>query len=229
MKNQQISVITLDGPSASGKGTIARLASQALGFHYLDSGALYRLIALAAMKRHVDASDEQSVINIAQQLDAAFADSSIWLDGRDVCDEVRAESCGEYASRIARYPALRVELLERQRAFRKSPGLVTDGRDMGSVVFPDATLKIFLTASMDERAHRRYKQLMEKGINASIESLLQSLEERDERDSKRATSPLQQCNDAYLLNTTNLSIDQVVDKVLCMYAQTRKVSGNPAV
>ncbi|WP_292979474.1 (d)CMP kinase [Nitrosomonas sp.] len=222
MDKQDVPVITLDGPSASGKGTIARLVAQALGFHYLDSGALYRLVALAAMKRNIDASDEQSVVDIARQLNAGFRGGSIWLDGEDVSDDVRTEACGEYASRIARYPALRIELLERQRNFRKLPGLITDGRDMGSVIFPDATLKIYLTASEEERASRRHKQLMEKGINANITDLIQALGARDERDSNRSSSPLQQSEDACLLDTTGLGIDQVVARVLDMYAEACK-------
>lgn len=222
MDKQQVPVITLDGPSASGKGTIARLVAQTLGFHYLDSGALYRLVALAAMKRNTDAGNESGVVDVARHLNASFRDSSIWLDGEEVSDEVRAEACGEYASKIARYPALRVELLERQRGFRKLPGLIADGRDMGSVIFPDAILKIYLTASEEERASRRHKQLMEKGINVSIPDLIQTLRSRDERDSGRVASPLQQCEDAYLLDTTGLSIDQVIDRVLSMYAEVRK-------
>lgn len=222
MDKQYIPVITLDGPSASGKGTIARLVAQTLGFHYLDSGALYRLVALAAMKRNIEAGDEGRVVDIARHLDASFRDAMILLDGGDVSDQVRSEACGEYASRIAQYPALRIELLERQRGFRKSPGLVADGRDMGSVIFPDASLKIYLTASAEERAYRRHKQLMEKGINASIADLIQSLRERDERDGSRAASPLQQCEDAQLLDTTGFSIDQVVSRVLGMYARTRQ-------
>lgn len=222
MDKQNVPVITLDGPSASGKGTIARLVSKALGFHYLDSGALYRLVALAAMKHSVDASDENSMVDIARHLNASFRDSSVWLDEEDVSNEVRAEACGEYASRIAQYPALRVELLGCQRDFRKLPGLVADGRDMGSVIFPDATLKIYLTANEEERALRRHKQLMEKGINASIADLIQALRARDERDSSRVASPLQQCEDAYLLDTTGLSIDQVVSRVLSLYAEAQK-------
>jgi CMP/dCMP kinase len=222
MNRHAVPVITLDGPSASGKGTIARLVSQALGFHYLESGALYRLVALAAMQTDVDANDEQRLANIAQHLDVSFRDSSVWLDGKNVSNEIRAESCGEFASKIAHFPALRTGLLERQRAFRMPPGLVADGRDMGSVIFPDAALKIYLTASTEERAQRRYKQLMEKGINANMQSLLLALRERDERDSKRELSPLQQCSDARFLDTTCLDIDQVVSKVLGMYAETER-------
>jgi CMP/dCMP kinase len=222
MNRHAVPVITLDGPSASGKGTIARLVSQALGFHYLESGALYRLVALAAMQTDVDANDEQRLANIAQHLDVSFRDSSVWLDGKNVSNEIRAESCGEFASKIAHFPALRTGLLERQRAFRRPPGLVADGRDMGSVIFPDAALKIYLTASTEERAQRRYKQLMEKGINANMQSLLLALRERDERDSKRELSPLQQCSDARFLDTTCLDIDQVVSKVLGMYAETER-------
>ncbi len=222
MDKQHVPVITLDGPSASGKGTIARLVARALGFHYLDSGALYRLVALAAMKRDIEADDEKSIVDIARHLGASFSDTMILLDGEDVSGRVRAEACGEYASRIAQYPALRVELLERQRGFRQLPGLVADGRDMGSVIFPDASLKIYLTASAEERASRRHKQLMEKGINASIAELVRSLRERDERDGSRAASPLQKCEDAQLLDTTGLGIDQVVSRVLGMYAETRQ-------
>ena len=222
MDKQHVPVITLDGPSASGKGTIARLAAQALGFYYLDSGALYRLVALAAMKRNVEAVDEERVVDIARHLNASFSDMVILLDGEDVSDQVRLEECGEYASRVAQYPALRTELLELQRGFRKLPGLVADGRDMGSVIFPDASLKIYLTASAEERASRRHKQLMEKGINASITDLIQSLRERDERDGSRAASPLQQWEDAQLLDTTDLSVDQVVSRVLDMHAKTRQ-------
>lgn len=217
MKNQYIPVITLDGPSASGKGTIACLVAQTLGFHYLDSGALYRLVALVAIKSAIAANDEQKIVDIARGLNVLFTDGSIQLNGMDVSDEVRAEACGEYASKIAQYPTLREALLDRQRNFRELPGLVTDGRDMGTVVFPDAVLKIYLTADEEERARRRYKQLMEKGINANIADLVASLRERDERDKKRIVAPLQQCEDTCLLDTTGLSIDQVVNKVLNMY------------
>ncbi|BBL34808.1 cytidylate kinase [Nitrosomonas stercoris] len=224
MKNQAIPVITLDGPSASGKGTIAHLVAQALGFHYLDSGVLYRLVALAAMKHAIAAEDEPNIVAMARCLNVSFVDATVQLDGVDVSEAVRAEICGEYASRIAQYPTLREVLLDRQRNFRELPGLVTDGRDMGSVVFPDATLKIYLTADAEERARRRYKQLIEKGINANIADLVASLRERDERDSKRLASPLQQCEDTHLLDTTGFSIDQVVNQVLSMYADISTTS-----
>lgn len=218
MSNSQIPVITLDGPSASGKGTIARRVSQALGFHYLDSGALYRLVALEAMQRGIDIEQEQQIADIASHLNVIFDDASILLNQKDVGAEIRTEACGEYASKIAALPVLRTTLLERQRAFREPPGLVTDGRDMGSVIFPDASVKIFLTATVEERAQRRYKQLMEKGVSASIDDLLLSLIERDKRDSQRATSPLIQCDDAHVLDTTGLSIDQVVGRVLTLFS-----------
>lgn len=218
MSNSQIPVITLDGPSASGKGTIARRVSQALGFHYLDSGALYRLVALEAMQRGIDIEQEQQIADIASHLNVVFDDASILLNQKDVGAEIRTEACGEYASKIAALPVLRTTLLERQRAFREPPGLVTDGRDMGSVIFPDASVKIFLTATVEERAQRRYKQLMEKGVSASIDNLLLSLIERDKRDSQRAASPLIQCDDAHVLDTTGLSIDQVVGRVLTLFS-----------
>lgn len=218
MNNLAVPVITVDGPSASGKGTVARLVAQKLGFHYLDSGALYRLVALRALQDSISASDEVQLAEIARQINFSFEASLVWLDGRDVDDAIRAESCGEFASRIAHFPALRAALLQRQRDFCKLPGLVTDGRDMGSVVFPDATLKIYLTASVEERANRRHKQLKEKGTNANMPNLLQMLRERDQRDSDRVSSPLKQQADAQLLDTSNLSIDEAVGQVLDSYA-----------
>ncbi|MDT8364636.1 MAG: (d)CMP kinase [Nitrosomonas sp.] len=218
MCDPSIPVITIDGPSASGKGTVARLVAQALGFHYLDSGALYRLVALRALRDNIDANDEMQLAEIARQINVSFENSLVWLDGQNVDDMIRAESCGEFASRIAHFPALRAALLQRQQDFRKLPGLVTDGRDMGSVVFPEATLKIYLTASVEERANRRYKQLKEKEINANISDLSRMLRERDQRDSSRALSPLRQHADAQLLDTSNLSIGQAVKRVLDRYA-----------
>lgn len=214
-----IPVIAIDGPSASGKGTVAQRVAGKLGFHYLDSGALYRLVALSAMRSDADLADEHVLSDIAARLDVVFEDAEIWLESENVTDAIRAEACSNTASRIAAYPRVRVALLERQRAFRQFPGLVADGRDMGSVVFPDAALKIFLTASAETRAQRRYKQLMEKGIDANISTLLQDLRERDARDSGRSVAPLQQGEGTSLLDTTSLDIGQAVDCILRQYAE----------
>ncbi len=219
MSMNDIPVIAIDGPSASGKGTVAQRVAEKLGFHYLDSGALYRLVALAAMRAEVDLTDETALADIARDLAVVFAGAKIQLQGEDVTDAIRAEACSNGASRIAAYPQVRTALLQRQRAFRQFPGLVADGRDMGSVVFPDAALKIFLTASAETRAQRRYKQLMEKGIDANISTLLQDIRERDARDSNRSVAPLQQGADASLLDTTSLNITQAVDEVLRQYAE----------
>ena len=220
MNMNDIPIIAIDGPSASGKGTVAQRVAEKLRFHYLDSGALYRLVALAAMRSGVDLTDETALADIAGHLDAVFAGVKIRLKGEDVADAIRAEACSNGASRIAAYPEVRKALLQRQRVFRQFPGLVADGRDMGSVVFPDAILKIFLTASTETRAQRRYKQLMEKGIDANIATLLQDIRERDARDSNRSVAPLQQGADASLLDTTLLNITQAVDEVLRLYAET---------
>ncbi len=221
MNIKDIPVIAIDGPSASGKGTVAQWVAEKLGFHYLDSGALYRLVALAAMRAEVDLTDETALADIARDLAVVFAGAKIQLQGEDVTDAIRAEACSNGASRIAAYPRVRTVLLQRQRAFRQLPGLVADGRDMGSVVFSDAALKIFLTASAETRAQRRYKQLMEKGIDANISTLLQDIRERDARDSNRSVAPLQQGTDASLLDTTSLNITQAVDEVLRQYAEIR--------
>lgn len=207
-------VIAIDGPSASGKGTVAALVAQALGFHYLDSGAIYRVTAYAAQAAGLALEDETALAAMARQLQLRFEGGEVFLDGRPVGDAIRSEEVGRAASRIAALPALRSALLDRQRAFRLSPGLVSDGRDMGSVVFPDAALKVFLTASAEERAQRRYKQLIEKGLDANLAALLQDLKERDARDVARSAAPLQQTVDAVLLDTTRLSIQQAVQQVL---------------
>ncbi len=219
MNKDTIPVITIDGPSASGKGTIAQLVAKALGFHYLDSGALYRLVALKALRTNADTADENEYMEIAADLNVSFANEHIYLDEADVTDEIRAEACGIMASRLASYPLVRAALVKRQRAFRKLPGLVTDGRDMGSVIFPDAVLKVFLTASAGVRAQRRYKQLKEKGISANIHELQRDIQKRDERDSNRSIAPLQQNVDARLLDTTSLSILQAQNSVLGWYKQ----------
>jgi cytidylate kinase len=220
MATNNIPVIAIDGPSASGKGTVALLVAKKLGFHYLDSGSLYRLVALAAMRSGVDLSDEKTLGEIAANLDAAFIDEEIRLGNEDVSEDIRAEACSNAASRVAAYPLVRSALLVRQREFRKQPGLVADGRDMGSTVFPTAILKIFLTASPETRAQRRHKQLMGKGIDANIATLLQDIRDRDARDTNRSVAPLQLDADASLLDTTSLDIQQAVDSVLKLYAET---------
>ena len=215
--SKSVPVIAIDGPSASGKGTVAQRVAQALGFHYLDSGALYRLLAWAANRSGVALDNEAALATLAQKIDIRFEGEEIWLDNIKVGDELRTEQSGAAASKIAALPAVRAALLDKQKAFRQAPGLVADGRDMASVVFPDAVLKIFLTASAEARADRRYKQLMGKGISVNIVDLLQEIRLRDERDSQRSVAPLQQEPDASLLETTNLNIDQAVEAVLTQY------------
>lgn len=218
-----VPVIAIDGPSASGKGTIAERVAQALGFHYLDSGALYRLVALAASQVGMGLDQETALAGLARQLDVRFGDGKIILNDKDVTDDIRSEICGMGASRVAALPGVRKALLARQRAFRQPPGLVAEGRDMGTVVFADATLKVFLTANAEVRAERRYKQLKEKGIDANIRTLLQELHERDQRDSARSVAPLQQAVDARELDSSGLDIAEIVRQVLDWYRQ--KVAG----
>jgi 3-phosphoshikimate 1-carboxyvinyltransferase len=212
-----VPVIAIDGPSASGKGTVAQRVAKTLGFHFLDSGALYRLLGLAAQRRGVGLDDEVRLAALAGEVDIRFEGADIWLDGALVGDELRTEETGSAASKIAALPKVRAALLDKQRAFRKAPGLVADGRDMASVVFPDAVLKIFLTASAEARAERRYKQLKEKGMSANITALLQDIRARDERDTQRSVAPLQQAQGASLLDTTPLNIEQAVQEVLSRY------------
>ena len=221
MNTNDVPVIAIDGPSASGKGTVAQRVAATLGFHYLDSGALYRLVALATMRAGVDLSDERTISDVAAGLDVVFKGEEIRLGNETVTDAIRTEACGNSASRIAAYPLVRAALLARQRAFCQRPGLVADGRDMGSVVFPKAILKIFLTASAETRAQRRHKQLMEKGIGANIATLLQDIRDRDARDSNRSVAPLQLGTDTTLLDTTSLDITQAVDSVLKLYTEIR--------
>jgi len=209
-----IPVIAIDGPSASGKGTVAARVAERLGFHYLDSGSLYRLTALAAMRVGVRLDDDTAVAQIAATLPAKFVTDRILLSGDDVSDTIRNEECSTGSSKVAALPGVRAALLDRQRAYRQQPGLVAEGRDMASVVFPDAALKVFLTASAEARAERRYKQLIEKGMSANITTLLQDLRERDARDSARSVAPLQKCADALLLDTTRMSADAAVAIVL---------------
>jgi len=212
-----VPVITVDGPAASGKGTIAASVAQALGYHQLDSGSLYRLVALAALDAGVGADEEAKLAPIADKLDVAFVNGRIVLEGRDVTDRIRQEDMSAAASRVAVHPAVRAALISRQRAFRQPPGLVADGRDMGTVVFPDATLKVYLTASQQERAERRYKQLIEKGMSDTLESLLRDIRERDARDAGRATAPLAAAPDAVILDTTGMTIGAAIQFVLDRY------------
>jgi cytidylate kinase len=219
MNTNDVPVIAIDGPSASGKGTVAQRVAAKLGFHYLDSGALYRLVALATIRAGINLGDERAISEVAADLDVVFKDEEIRLGNETVTDAIRTEACGDSASRIAAYPLVRTALLARQRAFCQFPGLVADGRDMGSVVFPEAILKIFLTATAETRAQRRHKQLMEKGIGANIATLLQDIRDRDARDSNRSVAPLQLGTDTTLLDTTFLDITQAVDSVLKRYAE----------
>jgi len=216
-----IPVIAIDGPSASGKGTVAARVAATLGFHYLDSGALYRVTAHAARDRGIDLDDETALAALAAGLDLRFEAGEVWLDGAAVGDAIRTEEAGRGASAIAALPSVRTALLDLQRGFRRPPGLVTDGRDMGSVVFPDATLKVFLTASPEVRAERRYKQLIEKGFAANLAALVQDLRERDARDASRAAAPLRETADARRLDTSDLGIDQAVERVLDWYRAAR--------
>jgi len=213
----KIPVIAIDGPSASGKGTVAQRVARELGFHYLDSGSLYRLVALAAQKRGVALDDEAELAKLAQRLPVKFEGEEILMEGMRVTDEIRSETCAAGASKVAAFPKVRLALLKMQRAFRKPPGLVAEGRDMSSTVFPDAKLKVFLTARTEARAERRYKQLMEKGMYASISTLLQEIKKRDARDIERPVAPLRQDAGAGLLDTTALSIEEAVAEVIARY------------
>lgn len=210
-------VIAVDGPSASGKGTVAQRVASELGFHYLDSGALYRLVALASARAGVSSDDPAGLAGVARDLPASFRNEQVFLFDEDVTDELRSEDCGRRASEVAAVPAVREALLERQRAFRQEPGLVADGRDMGSRVFVDAPLKVYLTATAEVRALRRYKQLNDKGIHANLRALSRDLAERDARDMARAVAPLVPAPDALQLDTSDLSIDEVVGRIVGWY------------
>jgi cytidylate kinase len=214
-----IPVMTIDGPSGSGKGTVSRAAARALGWGLLDSGALYRLVALAGRKAGIGLENGAELARLAGSFDIRFGstdsgEEAVWLDGTEVTDAIRTEEAGNDASKVAALSPVRAALLERQRRFAQAPGLVADGRDMGTVVFPHATVKIFLTASAEERATRRYKQLKEKGVAATLAALSLEIAERDRRDMNRAIAPLVASADAVLLDTTGMSVDTVVDRVL---------------
>ncbi len=209
-----VPVIAIDGPSASGKGTVAARVAQQLAWHCLDSGSLYRIVAVAALRDRVALDDESTLSALAAELPAVFDSGRVLLGTEDVTDAIRSEEASSGASRVAVLSGVRAGLLARQRAYRQPPGLVAEGRDMGSVVFPDAPLKIFLTASVESRAERRYKQLKEKGLPATLAGLLQDLRDRDARDSGRSVAPLQKCADALLLDTTGMTIDESVERVV---------------
>lgn len=212
-----IPVIAIDGPSASGKGTVAQLVADALGFAYLDSGALYRVVAFAAQQKNINWNDAEAVAEYAKTLNIQFKNGQVYLNATDISDEIRTEAMGKGASQVAVHAPLRAALVELQHSFCQSPGLVADGRDMGTVIFPEALLKIFLTASTEVRAKRRYQQLMSNNQPANYESILSDLQERDARDKNRASAPLIMAKDAILLETDHLTISEAVNVVLQNY------------
>lgn len=222
MTTVHIPVITIDGPTASGKGTVSHLVAQRLGFHYLDSGALYRLTALSALRKGVDLADEHALAKLARDLQCSFSGEDVFLAHENVSAAIRAEEVGNTASKIAALSTVRQALYGLQLDFRKAPGLVADGRDMGTVIFPNAPLKVFLTASVEARAERRYKQLIGKGFSANMDDLLKDLRERDERDASRKIAPLKPAEGAYVLDTSAMTIDEAVERVLGWYAALKK-------
>ena len=224
-------VLTIDGPSGAGKGTVSNLVALRLDWHLLESGALYRLVALQAERERVAGDDEAGLVAITRRLRARFVPAPdgarVELDGRRVDAELGSETVGDRASRIAAIPAVREALLACQRQFRRSPGLVADGRDMGTVVFPGAAVKVFLVASAEERARRRYKQLIDKGEAVTLSGLLQDIEERDRRDTTRPVAPLRPADDAVTIDSTDLAVDQVVERILELAASLRGRAGDP--
>jgi len=219
MPNSNIPVITIDGPTASGKGTVAHKVADRLGFHLLDSGALYRLTALSALRRGTDMADEHALAKVAEHLNVRFNGGHIYLGTEEVGNAIRAEDVGNTASKIAALPAVRQALYGLQLSFRETPGLVADGRDMGTVIFPGAKLKVFLTASVEARAQRRYKQLIDKGFSANMDDLLADLQARDARDTGRAVAPLVPAEGAHILDTSLMSAEDAVEQVLAWYAR----------
>ncbi|KEF32679.1 Cytidylate kinase [Marinobacter nitratireducens] len=225
MSQEQAPVITVDGPGGSGKGTVTQMLARELGWHLLDSGALYRLTALAAMRQGVALDNESELVKVAASLDVSFEPTPpgeparVILAGEDVTSEIRTETCGDNASKVAVIQSVRDALLQRQRDFRQYPGLVADGRDMGTVVFPNAPAKIFLTASAEERARRRYNQLKEAGVDVNIDALLEEIRVRDERDMNRSAAPLKPADDAQVIDSTGLSIKEVLDRCMAVAGQ----------
>jgi cytidylate kinase len=227
MPDKIVPVLTIDGPSGSGKGTVSRMAADALGWHLLDSGALYRAVGFAAGMEGLDLSDAEAVTRCAQTTKISFRDpkdggeTRVIVNGMDATDEIRTETCGAAASAIAAIPGVRTALFDKQRAFRKAPGLVADGRDMGTVIFPDAQSKVFLTASAEERAKRRYKQLKEKGLGVTLAALLREIQARDVRDAGRAVAPLKPAADAVVIDSTGMPVERVVAAVLELVGKGR--------
>ena len=222
MPNSQFPVIAIDGPTASGKGTVAQQVARTLGYHYLDSGALYRLTALTALRKQVPLTDEHALAKLAADLRCRFEGEHVFLAHEDVSLAIRAEEIGNAASKIASLPAVRQALYGLQLRFRQAPGLVADGRDMGTVLFPHAPLKVYLTASVEARAQRRHKQLIDKGFSANMEDLRNDLSERDARDANRPIAPLKPAEDAHLLDTSEMTAEQAVERVLGWYAAIKK-------
>jgi CMP/dCMP kinase len=221
LASASVPVMTIDGPSGSGKGTISRRVARSLGWHYLDSGALYRAVGLAAGRTDIDLSDAAALVRCTFDTQIGFVEEGhdeprVIVNGIDATDDIRTETAGAAASAIAAIPEVRTALRDRQRAFRQTPGLVADGRDMGTVIFPDASPKVFLTASADERAERRYKQLKDKGVSVTLAGLLREILARDARDANRAVAPLRPAPDAVCIDTTGLGIDAVVERVLAL-------------
>ncbi|BCX89187.1 CMP/dCMP kinase [Methylomarinovum tepidoasis] len=220
-----VPVLTIDGPSGAGKGTVSRLIAKRLGWHFLDSGAIYRALAWAVRRRGVDLDDEDAVARVASDMKLEFVCNDavrVIVDGEDVTDRLATEDVGRIASKIAAYPKVRQALLEKQRAFRRPPGLVADGRDMGTVVFPDAPCKVFLTASAEERARRRFLQLKAQGLDVNLDQIIKDLEERDRRDRERKESPLVPAGDAVVIDSSNLTVDEVVERILARLPQALK-------
>ena len=217
-------VVTIDGPGGAGKGTLSQMLAKELGWHFLDSGAMYRLCGLACLQQGIDFADEQKIAEAAQNLDIDFRVNDnaleVWLDGQEVSQQLRVETTASAASKVAVIPAVRDALLARQRAFAQAPGLIADGRDMGTVVFPNAELKIYLTASAEERAQRRYKQLQESGSSVSLAAILQEIQQRDERDMNRAIAPLKPAEDAVIIDSSNIDAQTVYDQVLQLIKQS---------